>query len=183
MIKKTYQFSQNGPERLDFKRRLFSHLDEHTPEHVLIASSSSGLPSSEFVTECKRNPARVLIGHPFNPPHLVPLVEIVPHPETGDEHVTTACQFYRSLGKDPVIVRRETPGFIANRLQAAVCAEAYSLIARGIVSAEDLGKFYLSLSESTLLTFLATRQNCDIRLRPSVGLHWSYYDQHAWWWW
>ncbi|KAJ5782616.1 Dehydrogenase multihelical [Penicillium paradoxum] len=131
---------ENGPERLDFKRRLFAHLDANTPEHVIIASSSSGLPSSDFITDCKRNPARVLIGHPFNPPHLVPLVEVVPHPGTGEEYVTAAFQFYSSLGKDPVLVKRETPGFIANRLQAAVCAEAYSLISRGIISAEDLDK-------------------------------------------
>ncbi|KAJ5360352.1 Dehydrogenase multihelical [Penicillium concentricum] len=131
---------ENGPERLDFKRRLFAHLDANTPEHVVIASSSSGLPSSEFITECKKNPARILIGHPFNPPHLVPLVEVVPHQGTGDVYVTAALQFYRSLGKDPVLVKKETPGFIANRLQAAVCAEAYSLVSRGVVSAEDLDK-------------------------------------------
>ena len=126
---------------MDFKRKLFAHLDENTPEHVLIASSSSGLPSSEFVTDCKKNPARILIGHPFNPPHLVPLVEVVPHPATGSEYVDAACQFYKSLDKEPVLVKQETPGFIANRLQAAVCAEAYSLISRGVVSAEDLGEF------------------------------------------
>ncbi|KAF7529294.1 hypothetical protein PCG10_008004 [Penicillium crustosum] len=131
---------ENGPERLDFKRSLFAHLDSNTPEHVVIASSSSGLPSSEFITGCKKNPARILIGHPFNPPHLVPLVEVVPHQGTGDAYVTAALQFYRSLGKDPVLVKKETPGFIANRLQAAVCAEAYSLISRGVVSAEDLDK-------------------------------------------
>ncbi|KAI9924199.1 hypothetical protein ASPWEDRAFT_136896 [Aspergillus wentii DTO 134E9] len=131
---------ENGPERLDFKRRLFAHLDANTPEHVLIASSSSGLPSSEFVTECKNNPARILIGHPFNPPHLVPLVEVVPHQATGDAYVTAALEFYRNLGKDPVLVRKETPGFIGNRLQAALCAEAYSLVSRGVVSAEDLDK-------------------------------------------
>ncbi|KAL4806301.1 3-hydroxyacyl-CoA dehydrogenase [Aspergillus unguis] len=131
---------ENGPERLDFKRRLFAQLDALTPPHVLIASSSSGLPSSQFITECKNNPARILIGHPFNPPHLVPLVEIVPHPGTGEEYVARARDFYASLNKDPVVVKQETPGFIANRLQAAVCAEAYSLISRGVMSAEDLDK-------------------------------------------
>ncbi|GKZ25478.1 hypothetical protein AbraIFM66951_001018 [Aspergillus brasiliensis] len=131
---------ENGPERVDFKRRLFAHLDAKTPSHVLIASSSSGLPSSTFVTECRNNPARILIGHPFNPPHLVPLVEVVPHPGTGQEYVTAAYNFYKSLDKDPVVVNQETPGFIANRLQAAICAEAYSLVSRGVVSAEDLDK-------------------------------------------
>lgn len=67
-------------------------------------------------------------------------MEVVPHPKTGDEYVTSACEFYRSLGKDPIVVKKETPGFIANRLQAAVCAEAFSLISRGIISVEDLGK-------------------------------------------
>ncbi|CAK47337.1 hypothetical protein CBS115989_8749 [Aspergillus niger] len=131
---------ENGPERLDFKRRLFAHLDAKTPSHILIASSSSGLPSSEFVTECTNNPSRILIGHPFNPPHLVPLVEVVPHPGTSQDYVAAAYQFYKGLDKDPVIVNQETPGFIANRLQAAMCAEAYSLVTRRIVSAEDLDK-------------------------------------------
>ncbi|PLB48402.1 hypothetical protein P170DRAFT_386855 [Aspergillus steynii IBT 23096] len=131
---------ENGPERVDFKRRLFAHLDAKTPSHVLIASSSSGLPASQFVTECTNNPSRILIGHPFNPPHLVPLVEIVPHPGTSEKAVSAAYQFYQSLEKDPVVVKSETPGFVANRLQAAVCAEAYSLVSRGIVSPEDLDK-------------------------------------------
>ncbi|OJI88780.1 hypothetical protein ASPTUDRAFT_182254 [Aspergillus tubingensis CBS 134.48] len=131
---------ENGPERLDFKRRLFAQLDAKTPPHILIASSSSGLPSSEFVTECSNNPSRILIGHPFNPPHLVPLVEVVPHPGTSQDYVTGAYNFYKSLDKEPVVVHQETPGFIANRLQAAICAEAYSLVSRGIVSAEDLDK-------------------------------------------
>ncbi|KAL4811900.1 hypothetical protein BDW67DRAFT_189213 [Aspergillus spinulosporus] len=122
------------------KRSLIAHLDALTPKHIPIVSSSSGIPSSMFVTECKNNPARILIGHPFNPPHLVPLVEIVPHPGTSDEHIAAAFDFYRSLDKDPVIVRQETPGFIANRLQAALCAEAYSLIERGVVSSEDVDK-------------------------------------------
>ncbi|PWY65434.1 3-hydroxyacyl-CoA dehyrogenase [Aspergillus eucalypticola CBS 122712] len=131
---------ENGPERLDFKSRLFAQLDAKTPPHILIASSSSGLPSSEFVTGCSNNPSRILIGHPFNPPHLVPLVEVVPHPGTSRDYVTGAYKFYKSLDKEPVVVNQETPGFIANRLQAAICAEAYSLVSRGIVSAEDLDK-------------------------------------------
>ncbi|KAL4998541.1 hypothetical protein BDV10DRAFT_185150 [Aspergillus recurvatus] len=131
---------ENGPERLSLKRSLIAHLDCLTPTHIPIISSSSGLPSSTFITECKKNPARILIGHPFNPPHLVPLVEIVPHPGTADEYITAAYDFYKSLDKDPVVVRQETPGFIANRLQAALCAEAYSLVERGVVSSEDLDR-------------------------------------------
>lgn len=134
----TYLF-QNAPERLDIKRKLFAHLDAHTRKDAIIASSSSGIPSSQFVTECKHNPARILIGHPFNPPHLIPLVEVVPHPGTTESYTKQAVEFYRWLGKSPILVKQETPGFIANRLQAAVMSEAYSLVNRGIVSAEDLG--------------------------------------------
>ncbi|BCR83082.1 uncharacterized protein ACHE_10484S [Aspergillus chevalieri] len=131
---------ENGPERLDIKRPLITHLDANTRPDITIASSSSGLPSSQFVTDCTKNPSRILIGHPFNPPHLIPLVEVVPHPGTNAETISTAMNFYPKLGKDPVLVKQETPGFIANRLQAAVCNEAYSLVGRGVISAEDLDK-------------------------------------------
>ncbi|RFU32137.1 hypothetical protein B7463_g4214, partial [Scytalidium lignicola] len=129
---------ENAPERLEFKRTLFANIDSRTREDVIIASSSSGIPSSQFVTGCKKNPGRVLIGHPFNPPHLVPLVEVVPHPGTEAKYTTQALEFYQSLNKSPILVRKECPGFIANRLQAALCNEAYSLIEQGIVSAEEL---------------------------------------------
>lgn len=113
-------------------------LDEHTRQGVVIASSSSGLPSSAFIHQCNRDPSRILIGHPFNPPHLIPLVEVVPHPGTSEQSVASAIEFYQSLGKRPILLHREVPGFVSNRLQAAINNEAYSLISRGIVSAEDL---------------------------------------------
>ncbi|CAD0111443.1 unnamed protein product [Aureobasidium uvarum] len=129
---------ENGPERVDWKTELFETLDKHTRKGVVIASSSSGLPSSKFVGRCQTDPSRVLIGHPFNPPHLIPLVEVVPHPGTSQTSIQTALGFYRSLGKKPILLRQEIPGFVSNRLQAAINNEAYSLISRGIVSAEDL---------------------------------------------
>lgn len=112
-------------------------LDKHTRPGVVIASSSSGLPSSAFIQRCQ-DPGRILIGHPFNPPHLIPLVEVVPHPGTKITSITTAMDFYKSLGKRPILLRHEVPGFVANRLQAAINNEGYSLVSRGIVSAEDL---------------------------------------------
>ena len=121
------------------KSKLYTHLDALTRNDTILASSSSGIPASRFVAGCKKNPARILIGHPFNPPHLMPLVEVVPHPGTATRYVNGAIGFYRSLGKSPILVKQETPGFIANRLQAAVWSEAYSLVRRGVVSAEDLG--------------------------------------------
>ena len=180
-IHSTDPLPQNGPERVDFKRRLFAHLDAKTPSHVLIASSSSGLPASQFTTECTNNPSRILIGHPFNPPHLVPLVEVVPHPGTSQEYVTAAYQFYQSLNKDPVVVKQETPGFIANRLQAAVCAEAYSLISRGIVSAEDLGEYSSSAHLRTYFVLTYRRQNRHIWSWPAVGSHRTDHDQYPRW--
>ncbi|KAE8368162.1 hypothetical protein BDV27DRAFT_168516 [Aspergillus caelatus] len=130
---------ENGPERLEFKRNLFAYLDEKARPEVIIASSSSGIPSSEYVSVCRHHPERVLVGHPFNPPHLIPLVEVVPH--TATDRVTVvprAMEFYKSLGKKPVLIQKEIPGFIANRLQAALLMEAYSLVSRGVISAADL---------------------------------------------
>lgn len=135
---------QNAPERLELKTKLLAEIDEKTSDDVVIASSSSGLPSSKFVGQCK-NPERVLIGHPFNPPHLMPLVEVVPHPGTSETAVKTAVQFYNSLGRKAIHIKQEAPGFVANRLQAALCNEAYSLVSRGIVTASELGEKSLEL--------------------------------------
>jgi 3-hydroxyacyl-CoA dehydrogenase len=129
---------QNGPENVEWKQGLFETLDEHTRKDVVIASSSSGLPSSAFIGRCQVDPSRILVGHPFNPPHLIPLVEVVPHPNTSHHTIMTALEFYKSLGKRPIHIHKEIPGFVANRLQAAINNEAYSLVSRGIVSAEDL---------------------------------------------
>ncbi|UKZ64205.1 uncharacterized protein TrAtP1_005426 [Trichoderma atroviride] len=129
---------ENAPERLELKTKLFAELDAATRPDVVIASSSSGIPSSRFISECAINPARVLIGHPFNPPHLMPLVEVVPHPKTAASITEAAKSFYKSVGRNPVHIREELPGFAANRLQVALLNEAYSLVSRGIISAEDL---------------------------------------------
>ncbi|PTB34736.1 uncharacterized protein TrAFT101_006380 [Trichoderma asperellum] len=142
---------ENAPERPDLKRKLLGLLDAKTKKHVVIASSSSGIPSSQFISECKY-PERVLIGHPFNPPHLMPLVEVVPHTGTNALTVDVAMSFYKTMGKSPVLVNQECPGFVANRLQAALATEAYSLVKRGIVSAEA----------------------CDICVTTGVGLRWAF---------
>jgi 3-hydroxyacyl-CoA dehydrogenase len=123
----------------------------------VIASSSSGLPSSKFVGQCQ-NPERVLIGHPFNPPHLMPLVEVVPHSGTSDTAISTAIQFYNSLGRRAVHIKQEAPGFVANRLQAALCNEAYSLVSRGIISAQDLGMCISAAREIAGFTDIMTLQ-------------------------
>lgn len=130
--------SQNGPERVEWKQDLFETLDKYTRRGVVIASSSSGLPSSAFIGRYQNDPSRILIGHHFNPPHLIPLVEVDPHPATSPETIETTLDFYRFLGKRPIHLHQEIPGFVANRLQAAINNETYSLVSRGNVSAVDL---------------------------------------------
>jgi 3-hydroxyacyl-CoA dehydrogenase len=129
---------ENGPERIDFKQKLYGQLDELLPADVIIASSSSGLTMSEIQLGCKLHPERCVIGHPFNPPHLVPLVEIVGGAKTSQDTIERAAAFYTALGKRPVRLRKEVPGHVANRLQAALAREVYYLVAEGVVSATDV---------------------------------------------
>ncbi len=126
-----------GPERLDLKRELFAVLDGAARPDVLLASSSSGLAPSAFQDGC-RHPERVLVTHPFNPPHLVPLVEVVGGEQTSEEALDSAMAVMRHLGKMPIRLRRELPGHVANRLQAALWREAYHLVGEGVVSVSDL---------------------------------------------
>lgn len=128
---------ENGPERIEFKRKLYGQLDELLAADVIIASSSSGLTMSEIQLACRSHPERCVIGHPFNPPHLMPLVEIVGGAKTSEETIQRAVEFYTTLGKRTVRLRKEVPGHIANRLQAALSREVYHLVAEGVVSAAD----------------------------------------------
>jgi carnitine 3-dehydrogenase len=129
---------ENGPERIDFKKKLYRQLDELLPADVIIASSSSGLTMSEIQSDCRLHPERCVIGHPFNPPHLVPLVEIVGGAKTSEATIERAKEFYTVLGKKAVHVRKEVPGHVANRLQAALAREVYYLVDEGVVSAADV---------------------------------------------
>jgi len=131
---------ENGPERIDFKKKLYRQLDELLPADVIIASSSSGLTMSEIQSDCRLHPERCVIGHPFNPPHLVPLVEIVGGAKTSEATIQRASEFYTSLGKQAVRLRKEVPGHVANRLQAALAREVYYLVAENVVSVTDVDK-------------------------------------------
>ena len=128
---------ENGPERIEFKRKLYGQLDELLPADVIIASSSSGLTMSEIQLGCRSHPERCVIGHPFNPPHLVPLVEIVGGAKTSEETIQRAAEFYTALGKRTVRLHKEVPGHVANRLQSALSREVYHLVAEGVVTAAD----------------------------------------------
>jgi 3-hydroxyacyl-CoA dehydrogenase len=128
---------ENGPERIDFKKQLYAQLDELLPPEVIIASSSSGLTMSEIQSGCGSHPERCAIGHPFNPPHLIPLVEIVGGAKTSEETIQRVAQFYAGLGKQPVRLHKELSGHVANRLQAAIMREVYYLVSEGVLSAAD----------------------------------------------
>jgi 3-hydroxyacyl-CoA dehydrogenase len=129
---------ENGPERIEFKQNLYRQLDELLSADVIIASSSSGLTMSEIQSACRLHPERCVIGHPFNPPHLVPLVEIVGGAKTSEATIERAAEFYTGLGKQAIRLRKEVPGHVANRLQAALAREVYYLVADGVVSAADV---------------------------------------------
>lgn len=127
-----------GPERLDVKHELFAVLDEHAAPEVLLTSSTSGLMPSDIQWAARRHPERMLVAHPFNPPHLMPLVEIVGGASTAPEAVERALTVFAALGKRPIHLRRELVGHVANRLQAALWREAYHLVESGAVSVADL---------------------------------------------
>ena len=129
---------ENGPERIDFKKKLYGQLDELLPADVIIASSSSGLTMSEIQLGCATHPERCVIGHPFNPPHVVPLVEIVGGAKTSEDTIRRATDFYVAMGKRPIRLHKEVPGHVANRLQSALSREVYHLVAEGVVNAADV---------------------------------------------
>lgn len=126
-----------GPERLDLKRELFAQLDAVTDPDVVLASSSSGFGPSSFQDAC-RHPERVLVAHPFNPPHLIPLVEVVGGRLTSQDAVDATMTALRRLDRQPIQVHAELPGHVVNRLQAALWREAYDLVGRGAISVADL---------------------------------------------
>ncbi|NDW07327.1 3-hydroxyacyl-CoA dehydrogenase NAD-binding domain-containing protein [Jiella pacifica] len=130
---------ENAAERLELKVDLIRRIDAATRPNVVIASSSSALSVTDMQRACAR-PERVVLGHPFNPPHLVPLVEVVGGEKTEDAFLASAERFYRRIGKVPVRLRKEIYGHIANRMQAAIFREAIHLLDSGVASAEDIDR-------------------------------------------
>ena len=128
---------ENGPERSDIKEDLFRRLDAILPTDVVLASSSSGLPMTP-VQATSRFPERIMLGHPFNPPHLIPLVEVVGGEKTSDAMIDRAMAFYAAIGKKPIRLRRELKGHIANRLQAALWREVFHLADIGAATVADI---------------------------------------------
>ncbi len=142
---------ENGPEKVEDKRTIFAELDRLAPPDAILASSTSAIVASRF-TEDLPGRARCLVGHPVNPPHLVPLVELCGAPWTAPEAIAQARDIYRGIGQVPVTINREINGFVLNRLQGALLAEAFRLVGEGYVSAEDL----------------------DHTVKDGLGLRWSF---------
>jgi 3-hydroxyacyl-CoA dehydrogenase len=127
---------ENAPERPDFKIKLFAQMDDATPPNSIIASSSSGITMDVIQSGCKR-PERCVIGHPFNPPHVVPLVEVVGGAKTSEATIERAMAFYAGVGKKPVRLYKSLPGHVANRFQAALYKEVLYLVQQGVLSVAD----------------------------------------------
>src|SRR5712691_773453 len=142
---------ENGPEIVEEKKIIFTELDKLAPPDALLVSSTSAITASRF-TEMLPGRARCLVGHPVNPPHLIPLVELCGAPWTAPDAIDRARKIYREIGQVPVTVNREINGFILNRLQGALLAEAFRLVGEGYISAEDL----------------------DHTVKDGLGLRWSF---------
>ncbi|MES1222740.1 MAG: 3-hydroxyacyl-CoA dehydrogenase NAD-binding domain-containing protein [Bacteroidota bacterium] len=136
-IKDADIIQENGPENVAFKQNLYVQIEANLKPGALVLSSSSGIPATIF-SEKMKDGSRVLIGHPFNPPHLIPLVEIVPGKRTSREAIEKAKEFYSAIGKNPIVIEQEIPGFVANRLQAALFRESINLVNKGVVTMEEL---------------------------------------------
>ncbi|HEV7625878.1 MAG TPA: 3-hydroxyacyl-CoA dehydrogenase NAD-binding domain-containing protein [Streptomyces sp.] len=135
------QFVQeSAPEKLDLKRELLARLDAATPAGTVIASSTSGYPMTDMqpAQGGTADPGRLLVGHPFNPPYLIPLVEVAGGELTDPAAVAWASRFYEVAGKSVITMERELPGFIANRLQEALWREALHMVANGEATVRDI---------------------------------------------
>ena len=142
---------ENGPETVEAKRQLFAEMDAIVPSSTILASSTSFIMASAF-SESLKGRARCLVAHPVNPPHLVPIVELAPAPWTDPAVVERAKAIYEQAGQVPITLRKEKPGFVLNRLQAVLLAEAFRLVGEGVASAEDVDK----------------------TIRDGLGLRWSF---------
>ncbi|WP_298965588.1 3-hydroxyacyl-CoA dehydrogenase [uncultured Methylobacterium sp.] len=147
---------ENGPEQVEAKRALFAELDRLAPPDAILASSTSAIVASRF-TEDLPGRARCLVGHPVNPPHLVPVVELCGAPWTDPAVIARARDLYAAAGQAPVLVHREVEGFVLNRLQGALLSEALRLVGEGVVSPEDL----------------------DTTIAQGLGLRWSFLGPFA----
>lgn len=177
---------ENVPERSGLKSEVLTEIDAATPPAVVIASSTSGLPMTTLQKNC-RHPERCVVGHPFNPPYLIPLVEVVGGEQTDPAVMTWAVDFYTAVGKRPLRLEREIPGFLADRLLEAVWREALHLVAEGLATVEEIDAamadgpglrwaifgpcliYHMGGGEGGMAHFLD-------QFGPALDLPWSYMD-------
>ena len=138
-VKNAQFIQESGPERLEIKRSILAQVEEYASADAIYASSTSGLLVSDIAAQAA-HPERCVGAHPYNPPHLIPLVELTSGDKTDPELLQLAYDFYQSIGKEAVLLRKECPGFIANRLQLALYREVQDLVMRGVCSVEYADK-------------------------------------------
>lgn len=136
-VASTDLIQENGPENPAFKKDLWRRIEAAAPADALLLSSSSSIPASTQSADMA-NPGRLIVGHPFNPPHLMPLVEVVPSPKSDAATIARVMDFYRGVGKVALELKKEIPGFVANRLQAAIFRECMYLVREKVVSMQEL---------------------------------------------
>lgn len=142
---------ESAPEKLAVKQALYRDLDKAAPPDAVLASSTSAIPASAF-TEPLDGRARCLVAHPINPPHIVPLVELVPAPWTAADVVSRSRALMAAVGQAPITLNKEIDGFVANRMQVALVAEAFRLVAQGVCTTADI----------------------DTAIAAGIGLRWAF---------
>lgn len=157
------------PERLEFKQQLFADLAELIDDHCVIASSTSFIPSSESA-EGSGIADRILVAHPGNPPYAIPVIELVPNPQTRADIVDTAEHIYQAAGMSPVRVEQEVEGFIFNRLQGALLREAYALVRDGVASVEDIDTVVRD-GLGRRWAFMGPFEIADLNTRGGIAAH------------
>ncbi|PVI00512.1 hypothetical protein DM02DRAFT_391465 [Periconia macrospinosa] len=136
-VKSASIIQESGPENLDIKRKLWAEVERHAPKDALLWSSTSGIPASQQ-SQDMMDKARLLVVHPYNPPHIMPLLELVPSPSTSDAVIQRTKAFWEARNRTPIHIKRETTGFVANRLAFALLREAIHLVSEGVVSVSEL---------------------------------------------
>lgn len=138
-VKDVQFITESGPENYEVKQKMAEEMEKYTADDTIIASSTSGLLVSEIAKNAK-HPERFIGAHPYNPPHLIPLVELTKGDKTNEHVLEVAKEFYQSIDKEPVVLQKEALGFICNRIQMAVYREVCNLVMNGVCTIEDADK-------------------------------------------
>lgn len=178
VVKDVIYVQESGPEDLYIKKELTQNIDKVTQEHIPIASSTSGIPASSYAADVPGQ-SRCIVAHPINPPHLIPAVEIIPAPFTSKIITEAVKKIICSMGKQPIELKKEIPGFIVNRLQGALLIEAFNLVKDGIASAQDIDRAIsegLGLRWAIMGPFKTIHLNAPEGIKGYVGRYENMYQ-------